>query len=88
MQLTGKWIDYDLSFIRRRYDQIAGFFVFFEWLFLLRPLTLWIMKPTVLGNPDLRPWDELRELIADFDTQELMFGTYYVCRGRKPLVAI
>ena len=37
MQLTGKWIDYDLSFIRRRYDQIAGFFVFFEWLFLLPP---------------------------------------------------
>lgn len=216
MQLTGKWVDYDLSFIRRRYDQIAGFFVFFEWLFLLppgiravavkglelkagdrvleigcgtgrnlsllreavgteghvygvdlsegmirkarrlvaqrrwdnvtlinsdaagysapekvdgvifslsyatmphhrevlghawnqlrpekllvimdarlpagmlgrllRPLTVWMMRLTVLGNPDLRPWDELRELTADFDMQELMFGTYYVCRGRK-----
>ena len=33
---------------------------------LLRPLTLWMMKLTVLGNPDLRPWDELRELTADF----------------------
>ena len=30
-------IDYDLSFIRQRYNQIARFFVFFEWLFLLPP---------------------------------------------------
>jgi len=37
MKLTNNWIDYDLSFIRRRYDQISRFFVFFEWLFLLPP---------------------------------------------------
>jgi demethylmenaquinone methyltransferase/2-methoxy-6-polyprenyl-1,4-benzoquinol methylase len=217
MQLTNKWIDYDLSFIRRRYNQISRCFVFFEWLFLLppgirrkaihqlelkpgdrvlevgcgtgrnlallreavgpqgyvygvdlsdgmlakaerlvaekkwdnvtlirsdaatytvpepvdavifslsyatmphhrevlghawhqlragkplvimdaklppgmsgkllRPACLWVMRLTVLGNPDIRPWDELRELTEDFDMQEQLFGTYYVCRGRKP----
>lgn len=217
MQLTNKWIDYDLSFIRRRYNQISRFFVFFEWLFLLppgirrkairqlelepgdrvleigcgtgrnlrllrdavgpqghvygvdlsegmlakarrlvarrqwdnvtlshsdaatysppepvdgvifslsyatmphhrevlghawnqlrtgkplvimdaklppgiggkllRPSCLWLMRLTVLGNPDIRPWDELRELTENFDMQEQMAGCYYVCRGRKP----
>src|SRR6266496_1055733 len=32
-----QWSDYDLSFIRDRYNQLARFFVFFEWLFLLPP---------------------------------------------------
>src|SRR4030095_10850428 len=36
MQLT-KWTDFDPSFIRHRYNRIASFFPFFEWLFLLPP---------------------------------------------------
>src|ERR1700730_6130275 len=32
-----QWIDYDLAFIRERYNRIARFFVFFEWLFVLPP---------------------------------------------------
>ena len=51
---------------------------------LLRAPCLWVMRLTVLGNPDLRPWDELRELTDDFEMQEQLFGTYYICRGRKP----
>jgi ubiquinone/menaquinone biosynthesis C-methylase UbiE len=37
MDVTTKWVDFDLPFIKRRYNQIAKFFVFFEWFFLLPP---------------------------------------------------
>jgi demethylmenaquinone methyltransferase/2-methoxy-6-polyprenyl-1,4-benzoquinol methylase len=50
---------------------------------LLRPTTIWTMKLTVLGNPDVRPSDDLRELTAEVDYEEMQFGTYYICRGRK-----
>jgi demethylmenaquinone methyltransferase/2-methoxy-6-polyprenyl-1,4-benzoquinol methylase len=50
---------------------------------LLRPTTILTMKLTVLGNPDIRPWDELRELTDDLDYEEMQLGTYYICRGRK-----
>ncbi|HEX9930813.1 MAG TPA: methyltransferase domain-containing protein [Pyrinomonadaceae bacterium] len=35
MNSIAKWVDYDISFVRRRYNRIARFFVFFEWLFWL-----------------------------------------------------
>lgn len=35
MERSAKWVDYDIPFVRRRYDRLARFFVFFEWLFLL-----------------------------------------------------
>ena len=38
---------------------------------------------TVLGNPNVRPWDELRELADDIDYEEFQWGTYYICRARK-----
>jgi ubiquinone/menaquinone biosynthesis C-methylase UbiE len=50
---------------------------------LLYPFVLWTSRLTVLGNPDVRPWDELRELTDDVDYEEAQFGTYYICRGRK-----
>jgi len=50
---------------------------------LLLPYSIWIMKRTVLGNPLLRPWEELRELTQEFSMEELLFGTYYICCGRK-----
>jgi ubiquinone/menaquinone biosynthesis C-methylase UbiE len=50
---------------------------------LLRPFVVWTSRLTVLGNPDVRPWDELRELTDDVDYEEAQFGTYYICRGRK-----
>lgn len=51
---------------------------------LLHPFVVWTSRLTVLGNPDVRPWDELRELTAEVDYEEIQFGTYYICRGRKP----
>jgi ubiquinone/menaquinone biosynthesis C-methylase UbiE len=50
---------------------------------LLRPFVVWTSRLTVLGNPDVRPWDELRELTDDVDYEEAQFGTYYICRGGK-----
>jgi ubiquinone/menaquinone biosynthesis C-methylase UbiE len=50
---------------------------------LLHPFLVWTSRLTVLGNPDVRPWDELRKLTDDVDYEEAQFGTYYICRGRK-----
>ena len=50
---------------------------------LLRPFVVWTSRLTVLGNPDIRPWDELKELTDHVDYEEAQFGTYYICRGRK-----
>ncbi|HEV2708140.1 MAG TPA: methyltransferase domain-containing protein [Pyrinomonadaceae bacterium] len=51
---------------------------------LLHPFVVWASRATVLGNPDIRPWDELRELADEVDCEEVQFETYYICRGRKP----
>ena len=50
---------------------------------LLYPFVVWASRLTVLGNPDIRPWEELRELTGEADCEEAQFGTYYVCRARK-----
>lgn len=51
---------------------------------LLHPFVVWASRLTVLGNPDICPWDELRELTDDVSCEEMQFETYYICRGRKP----
>lgn len=53
---------------------------------LLHPFVVWASRATVLGNPDIRPWDELRELTDDVVCEEVQFETYYICRGRKQQV--
>jgi demethylmenaquinone methyltransferase/2-methoxy-6-polyprenyl-1,4-benzoquinol methylase len=50
---------------------------------LLHPFVVWTSRLTVLGNPDIRPWDELRELTHEVDYEDAQFGTYYISRGRK-----
>ena len=50
---------------------------------LLHPFVVWTSRATVLGNPDIHPWEELRELTDDIGCEELQFETYYICRGRK-----
>ena len=51
---------------------------------LLHPFVVWTSRATVLGNPDIRPWEELREITDDVGYEEVQFETYYICRGRKP----
>ena len=55
---------------------------------LLLPYTVWIMRRTVLGNPFIQPWKELGELTEQFKMEELLFGSYYICTGRKSLAAV
>jgi ubiquinone/menaquinone biosynthesis C-methylase UbiE len=50
---------------------------------LLHPFVVWASRLTVLGNPDVRPWDDLRELTREVEYEEVQFGTYYILTGRK-----
>lgn len=52
---------------------------------LILPFSLWLMKHTMLGNPFIQPWKELAAIAEQFDMHECLFGSYYVCRGTKPL---
>jgi ubiquinone/menaquinone biosynthesis C-methylase UbiE len=51
---------------------------------IIYPFVWWASRLTVLGNPDVRPWDDLAELTGGVEMEELSFGTYYICRARKP----
>ena len=42
------------------------------------------MKRTLLGNPYIRPWEDLRQLGVNFARDEFLFGSYYICRAVKP----
>jgi ubiquinone/menaquinone biosynthesis C-methylase UbiE len=48
---------------------------------LILPFSVWLMKRTVLGNPHIQPWKHLATLTEDFDREEFLFGSYYICRG-------
>ncbi|HKR02849.1 MAG TPA: methyltransferase domain-containing protein [Pyrinomonadaceae bacterium] len=54
---------------------------------LLHPFVVWASRLTVLGNPDIRPWEHLKELAGEVELEEISFGTYYICRATKPLDA-
>jgi SAM-dependent methyltransferase len=51
---------------------------------LILPFSLWLMKRTMLGNPLLRPWEELERLAGDIEMEQFGLGTWYVCRADKP----
>jgi demethylmenaquinone methyltransferase/2-methoxy-6-polyprenyl-1,4-benzoquinol methylase len=51
---------------------------------LVLPISAWLMRRTMLGNPYLRPWEDLASLTPHFEMKEFLFGSYYVCRGIKP----
>ena len=51
---------------------------------LYRPIAMWMMKLTVLGNPDVDVLDDLRELAGSIEVDELMFGSYFIGRATKP----
>lgn len=54
---------------------------------LVLPFSLWLMKRTMLGNPLLRPWEDLERLAGTIEMEQFGFGTWYVCRATKPLSA-
>jgi SAM-dependent methyltransferase len=51
---------------------------------LALPFGLWLMKHTMLGNPFIKPWNDLAALADDFAMEEFVFGSWYVCWGVKP----
>ncbi len=51
---------------------------------LVLPLSVWLMKRTLLGNPYIRPWEQLSAVTDGFQMKDFLFGSYYVCRGIKP----
>jgi SAM-dependent methyltransferase len=51
---------------------------------LYRPIAMWLMKLTVLGNPDVDMLDDLRELAGNIEVDELMFGSYFIGLATKP----
>ena len=51
---------------------------------LLLPFALWLMRSTMLGNPLIRPWQDLARAVDGFEMEEFLFGCWYICRGTKP----
>jgi ubiquinone/menaquinone biosynthesis C-methylase UbiE len=53
---------------------------------LILPFAIWLMKHTMLGNPLIRPWDELAELTTAIQTTSHRLGSYYISCGVKPVL--
>jgi len=51
---------------------------------LILPFSLWLMKRTMLGNPYIQPWEDLQQFDGEFDMEEFMLGSYYICHAVKP----
>jgi SAM-dependent methyltransferase len=54
---------------------------------LLLPFSLWLMKSTVLGNPLIKPWQNLARVTDGFEMDEFLFGAWYICGGTKAMAA-
>jgi len=50
---------------------------------LALPFGLWLMKHTLLGNPFIKPWNDLAATAHEFEMEEFLFGSWYVCWGTK-----
>jgi ubiquinone/menaquinone biosynthesis C-methylase UbiE len=50
---------------------------------LVLPFGLWLMKHTMLGNPLIKPWEDLARLAGSIEMEQFMFGSWYVCRAIK-----
>lgn len=58
MKPVAEWVDYDVPFVRRRYNRLAKFFVFFEWLFMLPPR----LRSRAVGRMEVRPGSRVLEV--------------------------
>src|SRR5437764_7721753 len=47
------------------------------------PFCLWLMKRTLLANPFIEPWKHLGAIAEQFQMEERLFGSWYVCWGTK-----
>src|SRR5262249_8967306 len=54
---------------------------------LILPFGLWLMRHTMLGHPLIAPWKELAAIAEDFEMEEFLFGSWYICQGTKPVCA-
>lgn len=50
---------------------------------LILPFSLWLMKRTMLGNPLIKPWEDLTRLAGSVEMEQCMFGSWYICRATK-----
>jgi ubiquinone/menaquinone biosynthesis C-methylase UbiE len=50
---------------------------------LVLPFGLWLMKHTMLGNPLIKPWEDLARLAGAIEMEQFMFGSWYICRAIK-----
>jgi hypothetical protein len=41
------------------------------------------MKRTMLGNPFIKPWNDLAAIADHIEMEEFLFGSWYVCWGVK-----
>ena len=54
---------------------------------LILPFSLWLMKRTMLGNPLIKPWEDVARLAGTIEMEQFMFGSWYICAATKPLDA-
>lgn len=50
---------------------------------LSRPVITSLSQRTVLGDPNSRPWESLRDLGADVEISDRLAGFYFICRSVK-----
>jgi ubiquinone/menaquinone biosynthesis C-methylase UbiE len=51
---------------------------------LIVPFVVWLMKRTMLGNPFIRPWEDLKQFVGEVHMNEFLLGSYYICHAVKP----
>jgi ubiquinone/menaquinone biosynthesis C-methylase UbiE len=54
---------------------------------MILPFSLWLMKRTMLGNPLIKPWEDVARLAGSIAMEEFMFGSWYICAATKPMTA-
>jgi len=51
---------------------------------LILPFSLWLMKRTMLGNPLIKPWEDVMRMAGAIEMEQYMFGSWYICAATKP----
>jgi ubiquinone/menaquinone biosynthesis C-methylase UbiE len=51
---------------------------------MILPFSLWLMKRTMLGNPLIKPWEDVMRLTGSIEMEQFVFGSWYICAATKP----